>query len=77
MGGYSVQCDCGKWYTNPQAYSDHCKATEHVYREIEPRADKCEVCGYPLRSYNPMDTSTWRQDNFCSARCKSKRKMNE
>lgn len=36
----------------------------------EPRAKKCEVCEYPLLPYNPGDTSTWRTDNFCSARCK-------
>lgn len=38
--------------------------------EPTPRATACETCGYPLRPYNPVDTSTWRTDNFCSARCK-------
>ena len=28
MGGYSVKCDCGKWFTQYQAYRDHCKATK-------------------------------------------------
>lgn len=26
MGGYSVECDCGKWFTQKNAYKDHCKA---------------------------------------------------
>lgn len=41
----------------------------------EPRASACEVCGYPLKTiFNPNDTSTWRVDNFCSARCKRRSK---
>ena len=31
MGGYSVQCDCGKWFVLYQAYKDHCKATGHKW----------------------------------------------
>lgn len=35
------------------------------------RALKCETCNYPLRQrFDPNDTSTWREDNYCSARCK-------
>jgi len=26
MGGYSVECDCGKWFDRYQGYKDHCKA---------------------------------------------------
>ena len=39
-------------------------------QEGHERASVCETCGYPLRPYNPGNTSTWRSDNFCSARCK-------
>lgn len=31
MGGYSAQCDCGKWFINPQGYKDHCTATSCVH----------------------------------------------
>lgn len=30
MGGYSVECDCGRWFTTYQGYKDHCKSTGHV-----------------------------------------------
>jgi len=44
---------------------------EEIEEPKEPRAEKCETCGYPLTGqFNPNDTSTWRTDNFCSARCK-------
>lgn len=42
--------------------------------EREQRAAACETCGHPLKRYSPHDTSTWREDNFCSARCKRRRK---
>ena len=31
MGGYSVECDCGKWFVLLNAYKDHCKATGHKF----------------------------------------------
>jgi hypothetical protein len=34
------------------------------------RAAACVACGQPLKPYSPNDTSTWRIDDFCSARCK-------
>jgi endogenous inhibitor of DNA gyrase (YacG/DUF329 family) len=53
-------------YHNPVDWIDH--------PEPEPRATNCEACGHPLGPYNPNDTSTWRTDNFCSARCKKANK---
>ncbi len=48
------------------------EAVRNPVQKKEPRAAACENCGYPLRPYNKTDTSTWRTDNFCSARCKGK-----
>lgn len=31
MGGYSVECDCGKWFVNYTGYKDHCKSTGHKF----------------------------------------------
>ena len=42
--------------------------------DAEPRATNCETCGKPLGPYNSNNTSTWRTDNFCSARCKKTNK---
>lgn len=44
--------------------------------EVKPesRAPNCKACGHPLGPYNPNDTSTWRTDDFCSARCKKANK---
>ena len=33
MGGFSVKCDCGKWFISMRAYRDHCKATSHTFHE--------------------------------------------
>lgn len=41
----------------------------------EPRASTCDGCGRPLKRYDPNDTSIWREDNFCSARCKRRARM--
>lgn len=34
MGGFSVECDCGKWFLTRDAYRDHCKYTGHVFDEL-------------------------------------------
>ncbi len=39
-----------------------------------PRAATCKTCGHALLPYSPHDTSTWREDDYCSARCKRKDK---
>jgi hypothetical protein len=31
MGGFSVQCDCGKWFLDAKAYQDHCRTTNHPH----------------------------------------------
>lgn len=43
--------------------------------EPKPRALACKTCGYPLRTFDSNDTSTWRQDDFCSARCKARSRV--
>lgn len=31
MGGFSVECDCGKWFLDRHAYKDHCKGKGCTY----------------------------------------------
>jgi len=33
MGGFSVECDCGKWFLGRDSYKDHCKAKGHTFHE--------------------------------------------
>lgn len=42
MGGYSVQCDCGKWFISYEAYKDHCKATGHKWYQDRIGSNKKE-----------------------------------
>lgn len=60
MGGYSVQCDCGKWFMTYEGYKDHCRALGHIWDQhrVGPRSLKdnqrgehrCNLCGGSMKN---------------------------
>jgi hypothetical protein len=71
MGGFSVQCDCGKWFTGAQGYYQHCKDKGCIWdgKRVGPKPmsripNECSRCGYDY----PEDVGLSRVSGTLSTR---------